>query len=94
MITKINHILSLRSTSHILSALDVKHACGADWCVNQFFKYIAYLIAALKFDFTGYKIDPMDIVRVRITDYKENETQFKENQQKIETEIQKCGYEL
>ncbi|EAD1860365.1 hypothetical protein KZQ05_002405 [Listeria monocytogenes] len=56
--------------------------------------YIAYLIAALKFDFTGYKIDPMDIVRVRITDYKENETQFKENQQKIETEIQKCGYEL
>ncbi|HGP1367724.1 TPA: hypothetical protein ACLF33_002547 [Listeria monocytogenes] len=33
---KINHILSLRSTSHILSALDIKHACGADWCVNQF----------------------------------------------------------
>ncbi|HEM2022287.1 TPA: hypothetical protein U0179_002012, partial [Listeria monocytogenes] len=50
--------------------------------------------ASLKFDFTGYKIDPMDIVRVRITDYKENETQFKENQQKIETEIQKLGYEL
>ncbi|XAO18236.1 hypothetical protein [Listeria phage vB_Lmo_3274] len=44
MITKINHILSLRSTSHILSALDVKHACGADWCVNQFFKYIALSI--------------------------------------------------
>lgn len=56
--------------------------------------YIANLIASLKFDFTGYKIDPMDIVRVRITDYKENETQFKENQQKIETEIQKLGYEL
>lgn len=36
MITKINHILSLHSTSHILSALDVKHACGANWCVNQF----------------------------------------------------------
>lgn len=36
MITKINLILSLRSTSHILSTLDVKHACGADWCVNQF----------------------------------------------------------
>lgn len=29
-------MLSLRFTSHILSALDVKHACGADWCVNQF----------------------------------------------------------
>lgn len=34
-----------------------------------FMIYIAMIISSLKQDFTGYKIDPLDIIRMKVNDY-------------------------
>lgn len=31
--------------------------------------YIAHLISSLKYDFTGYKIEPLDLLKIRMTDF-------------------------
>ncbi|WP_088815458.1 MULTISPECIES: hypothetical protein [Listeria] len=56
--------------------------------------YIANLIASLKFDFTGYKIDPIDIIRVKINDFTEKEELFIQIQEEIVKALKKTGYEI
>ena len=53
--------------------------------------YIAYIIASLKFDFTGYEVDPIKLLEIKITDLqdiKENED-FKKAHEDLKKEIKK-----
>lgn len=37
---------------------------------------MATLLSSLKYDFTGYKVNPLEWLRIRITDYTKNEEEF------------------
>ena len=46
--------------------------------------WIACIISSLKFDFSGYKVDPMDLIKIKINDYNEQEKLFIESYKKLE----------
>lgn len=50
---------------------------------------IAHLISSLKYDFTGYKMNPMDILKTKINDMSEetNAKMFKDTNKKVENMI-------
>ncbi|AYJ38183.1 hypothetical protein [Lactiplantibacillus paraplantarum] len=51
--------------------------------------YIANLIASLKYDFTGYQIDPLDLLRTEITDFDSNERDYNKMNADINEELHK-----
>lgn len=55
--------------------------------------YICRLICSLKFDFTGYEILPVDIIKIKIKDYnsKENIEKFTEAQDIVEGRLKELG---
>lgn len=74
----------------IENRVEVKFGAKKEPVVNyKMMVYIAFLISSLKFDFTGYKIEPMDILKVKINDLdKENNKQaFKKALHEVKTEL-------
>ncbi|MDG4983491.1 hypothetical protein OGZ51_04940 [Lactococcus lactis] len=55
--------------------------------------YICSLICSLKFDFTGYKIFPVDIIKIKIKDYDspENTEKFMEAQEIVEERLKELN---
>jgi len=49
--------------------------------------YIAYMVASLKYDFSGYKIDPLDMIRIRIKDYAVYGDMYEKASQEIKKEV-------
>lgn len=49
--------------------------------------YIAYIVSSLKYDFSGYKIDPLDMMKIRILDYNEMHKLYESAARKIEREV-------
>ncbi|MCT1186653.1 hypothetical protein EFL96_12250 [Lactococcus lactis] len=55
--------------------------------------FICHLICSLKYDFTGYEILPIDIIKIKIKDYdsKENKEKFTEAQDIVEGRLKELG---
>ncbi|MHC5278929.1 hypothetical protein ACYRFT_01490 [Listeria kieliensis] len=56
--------------------------------------FISYLIANLKFDFTGYRIDPLDVLKLKIRDYYKTEKDFLEAKKSVEEKLKDAGYKI
>lgn len=48
-----------------------------------FMIYIAMIISSLKQDFTGYKTEPLDIIRIKISDYDKFENKYRQIYKKL-----------
>ena len=48
-----------------------------------FMIYIAMIISSLKQDFTGYKTEPLDIIRIKISDYDKSENKYRQIYKKL-----------
>lgn len=55
--------------------------------------YIAYLISSLKKDFTGYSIDPIEILLIKINDIDshKNKPLFEQAEKNVRKELKKLG---
>ena len=55
--------------------------------------YIAYLISSLKKDFTGYNIDPIEILLIKINDIDshKNKPLFEQAEKNVRKELKKLG---
>lgn len=56
--------------------------------------FISYLIANLKFDFTGYEIDPLDVIKLKIKDYHITEKEFLKAKKSVEEKLKNAGYKI
>ena len=53
----------------------------------KYLMYVCYLIAQLKEDFTGQKIDPLDLLRAKMNDYSKSENKWKRISKQINDEL-------
>ena len=49
--------------------------------------YVAYIITSLKSDFSGYKIEPLTLLKLMIKDYDDLEEIYSKYAEEIEQEI-------
>ncbi|KMK52902.1 hypothetical protein FEFB_13750 [Fructobacillus sp. EFB-N1] len=49
--------------------------------------YVAMIVSCLKFDFSGEILDPLDLLKVKYHDYLDNEEEFKQHLNNIESEL-------
>ena len=61
---------------------------GADSNGNKMLVYVAYIITSLKSDFSGYKIEPLTLLKLMIKDYDDLEEIYSKYAEEIEQEIQ------
>lgn len=48
--------------------------------------YIACIVSSLKYDFSGYKVNPRDVIKLQIKDYDEHADMYESPMKKIEKE--------
>lgn len=55
----------------------------------MFTAYTAYIICCLKEDFSGYSVDPANMIRIKISDFDENKKEYQKCLKEIDTEVNK-----
>ena len=53
--------------------------------------YMATIACSLKKDFTGYEINPISLIEIKITDFDDYSDQFIEYQEEIQKEVDQAG---
>lgn len=55
--------------------------------------YVAYIISSLKEDFSGYHVNPLSLLKLKLKDYDDYVDKYKEYAKEIEREIGGGGYD-
>ncbi|MGV0167162.1 hypothetical protein ACRYI5_01020 [Furfurilactobacillus sp. WILCCON 0119] len=77
-----------KKTVVLLSLLNQYNYKGQDEGGAKFMIYLANLIASLKYDFTGYEMNPLDLLMTKLTDYENEKTQYEKWNNEVKKEVE------
>ncbi|GKT04503.1 hypothetical protein [Furfurilactobacillus entadae] len=77
-----------KKTVVLLSLLNQYNYKGQGDGGAKFMIYMANLIASLKYDFTGYEMNPLDLLMTKITDYDEEKAHYEKWNDEVKKEVE------
>lgn len=74
-------------TVNILSLYNQENYTHPDTVSDKMLVYMAFLISSLKYDFSGYYVEPLNLLKITLKDFNKNEVTYKKYALEIETQL-------